>query len=895
MPRKRKVMMPRGAIQQKAEWSGSRGSYLTAIPNLAKDTMEEMEVFSIREPFTYARILYDHDRSEYIYEVWEPHLDAREKEFLDMIKDSLNRTLEYEWDKMAEKDKKEYISEAVDSFIKSRGLRLEPASKDKIVYYIIRDFVGYGPVDVLMADLRIEDVSCDGTSIPLFVFHQKYESIKTNVIFDDDDALNSFVVLLGQRCAKQISVANPILDGTSFEGHRVQATYAREVTTRGSSFTIRRYKDKPFTPVELVKFGTASADMVAYLWVAVESGKSMMVCGGTASGKTATLNSAALFIRPGAKIVSIEDTREINLPHENWIPGVTRSGVGERGADGKAGGEIDMYDLVRAALRQRPNYIVVGEVRGKETYTMFQAMATGHPTMSTMHADSVKSMVNRLENPPINTPRILLTALNFVIIQSHARIGDSIVRRMKQIVELVGFEPETNELITNTVYEWDAATDTFVYKGHSFLFDEIMEMKNMTHEEMEAEFARRIDIVNYMVQKGMTDFREIAKIVVQYYQYPDETAKRVREEMGLPEAGIPKAVEAGGETVGQQRIREARDARDAHEDEAVQTRRTDGKGAPHGEAAEGREARQREPDAEAASRVAHVREVRAGPEERGPGPRGEPPAGAHQAPAGRISRGRLDEHDVRRGGRGDRRLRRRLLPVLPPDSDFHPAHHARPGRGHSDLLLVHVFLRSPGRVPWETGLHGQEARPQDRQEDLGRDVVHLGNGLGRRPRRRDLQGTVQADDLRRGRPRGGMDHPGHRTARPRHLDRDPEGLSALAVGQVPGLLARRRDDVDERRSAETLLPREGRAVRKGRPPRDAEEDGDARDACRVLRDRRRGVPLVPRRHHGDHGPDQQGLIWHDPRASVRRRGPHDSPESVRFHLRHLEHGAGGLR
>jgi len=325
MPKRRKVMVPRGGIQQKAEWSGSRGSYLTRIPNLARDTMEEIEVMPIREPFTYARILYDHDRSEYIYEVWEPHLDAREKEFLDMIKDSLNRTLEYEWEKMAEKDKKEYIEEAVDSFIRSRGIRLEPASKDKIVYYIIRDFVGYGPVDVLMADLRIEDVSCDGTGIPLFVFHQKYESIKTNVIFDDDDALNSFVVLLGQRCAKQISVANPILDGTSFEGHRVQATYAREVTTRGSSFTIRRYKEKPFTPVELVKFGTASAEMVAYLWVAVESGKSMMVCGGTASGKTATLNSAALFIRPGAKIVSIEDTREINLPHENWIPGTTRS------------------------------------------------------------------------------------------------------------------------------------------------------------------------------------------------------------------------------------------------------------------------------------------------------------------------------------------------------------------------------------------------------------------------------------------------------------------------------------------------------------------------------------------------------------------------------------------
>ena len=370
------------------------------------------------------------------------------------------------------------------------------------------------------------------------------------MIFDDEDILNSFVVMLGQRCGKQISVANPILDGTSVEGHRVQATYSKEVTTRGSSFTIRRYKEKPFTPVELVKFGTASAEMVAYLWIAVENGKSMMVCGGTASGKTATLNSAALFIRPGAKIVSIEDTREVNLPHENWIPGTTRSGVGERGADGKAGGEIDMYDLVRAALRQRPNYILVGEVRGKETYTMFQAMATGHPTMSTMHADSVKSMVNRLENPPINTPRILLTALNFVIIQTHARIGDSIVRRIKQIVELVGFEPETNELITNTVYEWDPATDTFVYKGHSFLFDEIMEMKNMTHEEMEAEFQRRIDIINYMAEKGMTDFREISKIVVSYYQYPEETAKRIRDEMGWTEQKTEKPVEAGGEAVG---------------------------------------------------------------------------------------------------------------------------------------------------------------------------------------------------------------------------------------------------------------------------------------------------------------------------------------------------------
>src|SRR5438552_14794851 len=187
MPKQKKILMPRGAIQRKAEWSGTRGSYLTHIPNLSRDTLEEIEVIPIREPYTYSRVVYDHDRSEYVYEVWEPQLNAEEKEFLDMIKDSLNRTLEYEWDKMAEKDKKEYLEEAVDSFIQSRGLRLAPASKDKIVYYISRDCVGYGSVGVLMSDLRIEDVWCTGTGSPLCIFNYKLESIRTNAVHDHDD------------------------------------------------------------------------------------------------------------------------------------------------------------------------------------------------------------------------------------------------------------------------------------------------------------------------------------------------------------------------------------------------------------------------------------------------------------------------------------------------------------------------------------------------------------------------------------------------------------------------------------------------------------------------------------------------------------------------------------
>jgi flagellar protein FlaI len=542
------IKNPRGAAARRRDWSHGRGSVYTEVPPITDTNTEEIGFYSVVEPYSYIQATYNRATSEFLMRVIEPKLKEDEEELLTLFKETLEKTLDYEWEKLTVMDKKTYLVKSVESFIKSRGMSIEPISKDKITYFLARDFVGFGPIDALMNDNHIEDISCDGVGIPLFVFHNKFESIKTSVVFDDESTLNSFVINLGQRCGKQLSVSNPILDGTTVEGHRVQATYAREVTTRGASFTIRRFKEKPFTPVELIKYGTASPEIVAYMWLSVEHGESAIICGGTASGKTATLNAMALFIPPGAKVVTMEDTREINLPHENWIPGTTRSGVGERGPDGKAAGEIDMYDLVRAALRQRPNYIIVGEVRGKETYTMFQAMATGHTTFSTMHADSVKGMVNRLENPPINCPRILLTALRNVIIQTHARVGVDMVRRIKQLIEIVGFEPETNELISNTVYEWDQATDKFIFKGHSFLFDKIMEMKNLTHEELLQEFERRIDIVKYMVAKDMADHNEIWGLIREYYKEPKGTAEMVRKELYGPLRPAQPLV-AGGEVV----------------------------------------------------------------------------------------------------------------------------------------------------------------------------------------------------------------------------------------------------------------------------------------------------------------------------------------------------------
>ncbi len=526
--RRVKIKMPRDEVDRKMDWAEGKGSPYTVIPPLLKPTMEVVEIYPVRKMYSYIRVTYDSESSEYLLEAIEPQLTETETKLLSLLKNSLQRTLDYEYKQLSQMDRKEYLKRSIESFLSTRGLNLTPITKDKLAYYIIRDFIGYGPVDIFINDVFGEDVSCDGVDVPIFVFHKKYESVKTNVVFRDEEQLNSFVVYIGQKCGKQISVSNPILDGTTPEGHRLQATYAREVTSRGSSFTFRLFKEKPFTPVDMINYGTASPEMIAYLWMSVEAGESAMIIGGTGNGKTSTLNAISLFIPPSAKIVTMEDTREINLPHENWIPGSTRSGVGEKNAQGKAPGEIDMFDLVRAALRQRPNYIIVGEVRGKEAYTMFQAMATGHTTYSTMHADSVKLMINRLENPPINIPRILLTALRTVVVQQQVRVGKENARRIRNIVELIGFEPGTNEIITNVVFEWDQVKDYFNFKGHSALFDKLMDLKNWTHEELNDEFNRRIDIVRYMVLREMNNHMDIWALINKYYRDQEGTMQMVR-------------------------------------------------------------------------------------------------------------------------------------------------------------------------------------------------------------------------------------------------------------------------------------------------------------------------------------------------------------------------------
>ncbi|OYT57051.1 secretion system protein E [Euryarchaeota archaeon ex4484_162] len=423
----------------------------------------DLDFYPLNEPYAFARIYFNSENQEREYIVIEPPLNNFEKEKLKFIQDVLIKGLDINLEELEEKGAQQYLRENIDRIIRDYEISLDSNSKEKIFYYVVRDFLGYGKIDALMKDPNIEDISCDGPGIPIFLYHRKYGSLKTNIVFEDEEELSAFVIKLAQKCGKHISIAEPMVDATLPDGSRIQMTLSTEVTTKGSTFTIRKFRADPFTPVDLVEFGTMSAEMVAYMWICVEHGANALFAGGTASGKTTSLNALSLFIPPQSKIVSVEETREINLPHPNWIPGLTRIGFGEV-VDNRKVGEIDMYDLVKAALRQRPEYIIVGEIRGKEAYVLFQAMATGHTTYSTIHADSPQSLIHRLEGKPIEIPRIMLQSLDLVLFHASVKVRGKRVRRCKQIVEIIGIDPNTKEVLTNEVFRWIPERDQFDYE-----------------------------------------------------------------------------------------------------------------------------------------------------------------------------------------------------------------------------------------------------------------------------------------------------------------------------------------------------------------------------------------------------------------------------------------------
>jgi len=459
------------------------------------------------------------------YQIIEPVLTERDEKALEIIKKLLMTELSVSMGEIKSKKEAEYrLGAKIDRMIKNYRLSIPKKNIAKIKYYAIRDFVHLGKIEPLMRDHMIEEISCDGTGIPLYIWHRELESIPTNIKFEKDSELNNFARKLAYICGKHISMADPIVDASLPDGSRINLTLGHEITRRGSTFTIRRFRADPITVVDLIKFGTMSIDIAAFMWYLIEKKSTMLVAGGTASGKTTCLNAISSFIKPGEKVVSIEDTQELNLPHENWVPAVSRQSFTDTQI-----GEINQFDLLRAALRQRPDIIIVGETRGKEAYTLFQAMATGHGGFSSIHADSIDATLTRLTSAPMDVPKALIAnSLDLITLQLKIRVGNKSARRIIQISEIDGIDENTGAIKTNTVFRWNPAKDTHDFLGKSIVFEKIKERDAETDEHIDYELTKRRVALEWMVKNNIREHKKVSQCIKEYYEDPERFYERKR-------------------------------------------------------------------------------------------------------------------------------------------------------------------------------------------------------------------------------------------------------------------------------------------------------------------------------------------------------------------------------
>jgi flagellar protein FlaI len=487
---------------------------------------QEVERYWLNAPYAYVTITYDDEEDEHRYEVVQPGLDEFEADLLERLFSDVRDPLLYRDD--VSDDPAGALRQELRLRLEEYGVEVETESFYRLYYYLYRTFLGYGKIDPVMHDPHVEDISCDGSDLPIFVYHENYTDVETNIAFGADE-LDNFVIHLAQQSGRHASVSDPVVSTTLPDGSRAELALGEEVTPHGSAFTIRKYAEEPFTPIDLVESGTYDIPMLAYLWLAIENNKSLIFAGGTAAGKTTSMNAVSMFIPPRSKVVTIEDTRELSLYHDNWLSSVTRERMGEA--------DITMYDLLRSSLRHRPEYIIVGEVRGEEAITLFQAMNTGHTTFSTMHADSVQTVINRLENEPINVPRPMVQSLDLLCVQVLTRSDGERVRRSRTVSEIEGIDQRTGELDYSNTYEWDGTTDEF-RESNSDLLAEIREENGWTQGELRRELRNRRRFLTYLREEGITDYRRFTAMVNKYYADPEEVVATIAEEdIELADAG----------------------------------------------------------------------------------------------------------------------------------------------------------------------------------------------------------------------------------------------------------------------------------------------------------------------------------------------------------------------
>jgi flagellar protein FlaI len=480
-----------------------------------------LERYPLYEPFAHAAIAQNPMTGEYKYILDELRLDILERNVYDRILEILLAEIASPETEI-EDPRQFFVTEAekiVGKYRISLGW-LPDVSWSKILYHAQRNLVGFGRIDALMRDPHIEDISCDGVEKPVYVWHRKYENLETNLVFQNDQEVDDAVVKLVHMAGKHVSSAFPIVDASLPGKHRLAVCYRREVTPFGTAFTIRKFRDDPYSIIDLINLGTLSEEMAAYFWTCLENRASLMVLGGTASGKTTFLNAVACLVKPGSKIITIEETAELNLPHENWVSLIARRsyGLGEN-----LTGEVTLFDLVKTSMRHRPDLIMVGEIRGSEAYTLFQALATGHGGMATMHADSVDSAVKRLIQKPMDISPAYMPLMNIVASIQRVHLPQSktgemtAYRRILSVDEIADYEDYRN------TFTWKAAGDTHKSKlKNGIMLDSITESKGVSWKELMTEMKHREDVLRWMRSRNIRSYKDVAGVITEYNAKPEE-------------------------------------------------------------------------------------------------------------------------------------------------------------------------------------------------------------------------------------------------------------------------------------------------------------------------------------------------------------------------------------
>jgi flagellar protein FlaI len=486
--------------------------------------LKVLDKYPLYEPFAHVAIVQNPKTGEYKYILDELQLDPLERGVYNRILEILLAEIESPKEEILDPRKffAEEAKKIVDKYRISLGW-LPDVSWYKILYHAERDLVGFGRIDPLMRDPNIEDISCDGVTKPVYVWHRNYESIETNIEFGNDEELDNMVVKLVHMAGKHVSSAFPIVDASLPGKHRLAVCYRREVTPFGTAFTIRKFREDPYSIIDLINIGTFSEEMAAYFWLCLENRASIMVLGGTAAGKTTALNTLACLIKPGSKIITIEETAELNLPHENWVSLIARQSYG---LGGSSVGEVSLFDLVKTSMRHRPDVLIVGEVRGQEAYVLFQALATGHGGLCTMHAENLDSAIKRLTQKPMDIAPAYIPLMHIVlsIQRVHLTKGTEkkAYRRVMDVNEIADYEDY------RCSFKWHPTKDEHIPAfDKSMMLTAISERIGATKKDLIEEMGRRKDVLHWMRERNIRSYKDVAAIIAEYYARPKQIYEKV--------------------------------------------------------------------------------------------------------------------------------------------------------------------------------------------------------------------------------------------------------------------------------------------------------------------------------------------------------------------------------